>query len=445
MSYSPKGDRQPPKAKSGCALKKLLMLVAFLAFVLGGVFFGFVFLVNATDVVRNLLGDRVPLNVGSKNEDAPDWESKERVNILLLGIDRRADQKDEPTRTDTMIIATIDPYGKTAGMIAIPRDLWVPIPLDQGRVVEDRINTAHFYGDMYKLPGGGPALAKKTVQYNFGIKIHYYARVDFDAFERVVDTLGGVTMDIDRPLVDDAYPTENYGVMRIYIPAGLQRLDGRTALQYARSRHQDSDLGRNRRQQLVLMAIREKAMQLDIISKLPTLINEFNDSTIKTDMNPSEILTLAKIGKEVDPSSIVNRSLDDKQLTRVITQSGADVLVPKRAELAKIVNEVFFDPKLREENATIEVLNASGVSGQSQKAAGFLQDKGYTGVTYASTLEKSTSKDTKIISYTGKKYTVQLLAKLLNIPSDRIENKSPSGTKVDIQLVLGQSFRLPDK
>ena len=156
----------------------------------------------------------------------PNWSKNEPVNILLLGLDFRPEEQD--SRADTMIVVHIDPAEKTATMLSIPRDLWVPIP-GHG---EARINAAFQLGEDDKTtPGGGPGLAMATVEDNFNIPIHYFAQVDFTGFERIVDAMGGINIDVPRPLADNEYPYGDYGYSRIYVPAGLQHLDGHTALQ----------------------------------------------------------------------------------------------------------------------------------------------------------------------------------------------------------------------
>ncbi|MBI3978375.1 MAG: LCP family protein [Chloroflexi bacterium] len=270
----------------------------------------------------------------------PELVGQERINILLLGVDQRPDETGQPTRTDTMLVITLDPANGSAGMLSIPRDLWVPIPLDDRRPIQDKITTAHFYGDFYQFPGGGPALAKKTVQYNLGVRIHYYARVDFPAFRRIVDTLGGIHVDVPVTLVDNEYPTDDYGFQRVYIPAGCQQLNGDLALKYARSRHMDSDFGRMKRQQAVLLAIRKRALRLDVIPKVPQLALEFAGA-IKTDIPLPEVVNLARIGKEIDPSAIVARSIEGPAVQGFYTSGGADALLPIRPEIQKIVLQVF--------------------------------------------------------------------------------------------------------
>lgn len=288
------------------------------------------------DVAEPLAG--LPV-VGGGEERAAVWKSKEPVNILFLGTDQRPDEKG-PSRTDTMLVFTVDPVNKTSGMLGIPRDMWVKIPLEGGRFVEGKINTAHFYGDLYKYPGGGPALAKKTVESVLGIKVHYVARVDFAPFERMVDVLDGVDVEVEKPLKDDEYPTADYGTKRVFIPAGLQHLDGETALEYVRSRHQDSDFGRMKRQQQVLLAIRERAMNLGMLAKLPRLVTEFKD-VVYTDLAPAEALALAKLASEVDPGSVTTRFVDTCCVTPIYTADGEEALMPNQNALKKLVGEVF--------------------------------------------------------------------------------------------------------
>jgi LCP family protein required for cell wall assembly len=176
------------------------------------------------------------LGVGTEHNEYPRWNGKERVNILVLGVDQRPGERG-PWRTDTMIVVSVDPVSKSAGMLSLPRDLWVEIP----GYGQDRINTAYVVGDLNKFPGGGPALAKKTVQYNLGEPIHYYVRVNFLAFQKLIDLIGGVDIYVEQEINDPTYPDMNYGYDPLHIPAGWQHLDGALALKYARTRHASSD------------------------------------------------------------------------------------------------------------------------------------------------------------------------------------------------------------
>ncbi|MDP2727171.1 MAG: LCP family protein [Dehalococcoidia bacterium] len=307
-------------------------------------FFGSFLLARIGEALMNVAEPLAALPiVGGGGETAAIWKDKERVNILLLGTDHRQDEKG-PSRTDTMLVFTIDPVSKSAGMLGIPRDMWVRISLEGGRWVEGKINTAHFYGEVNKYPGGGPALAKKTVESVLGIKIHYVARVDFAPFEKMVDALGGIDVDVEKPLKDDEYPTSDYGVKRIFIPAGLQHFNGEEALEYARSRHQDSDFGRMKRQQQVLVAMRDRAVGLGMLPKLPQLITQFKDM-IYTDLAPAEALALAKLISGVDATNVTTRFIDTCCITPIVTVDGEEALMPNQNALKKVVGEVFNQDK----------------------------------------------------------------------------------------------------
>ena len=230
----------------------------------------------------------------------PDWDKKDKVNILVLGIDPRPDDE-EPPRSDTMIVVHIDPEAETVTMMSIPRDIWVYIPGFE----EDKINAAYPLGEanIDIVPGGGPSLVAQTIEANFGIPIHYFATVDFDGFRKIVDTIGGIVVDVPAPVKDDQYPTETYGLTRVYFPTGLQKMDGETALRYARTRHGDNDVARGDRQQQVLQAIRLQAISLGLITRASELITEIGDS-VRTDLNFNQMLALANLGRNLDTANI---------------------------------------------------------------------------------------------------------------------------------------------
>src|SRR6202011_992990 len=225
----------------------------------------------------------------------PDWQGNERINILLLGIDKRDDEPIAGTRSDTMMVASIDPVTKSAALVSLPRDLWVSIPgctaRDGCSGGQQRINVAHAVG--------GPDLARQTVTANFGVPISFYARVDFRGFEQLIDTAGGVVIDVDWPVKDDEYPTPDYGYQRIYFGPGPQLMDGATALQYARSRHGMSDFARAGRQQKVLVSLRNRALQLNMLPHAPELVG-IAQKALSTDLTPVQMLALAKLVSQTD-------------------------------------------------------------------------------------------------------------------------------------------------
>ena len=320
----------------------------FTIFIIGGIFCGYLFYSSVREVVARA-GLQTFVNIPvfrprQSDIEEPDIARGERVNILLLGVDRRP-QEAGPCRTDTMIVVTVDPATNAAGMLSIPRDLYVEIP---GYGLH-RINEAHFKGDLGGYPGGGPALAKETVQYNLGIPVHYYIRVNFQGFRDIIDALGGITVEVEREIWDDRYPDENYGYMTIHIPAGVQQMDGEMALRYARTRHNGSDFVRLRRQQEVLFAIREKALSLDLVPRLPELFSTMG-YTVDTDLGPEEVLALAQIARQIEKEDVKSAVIDETMAVSVILpDTGANVLYPLRDKIAEVVEEIFSSPAEGEE------------------------------------------------------------------------------------------------
>lgn len=258
------------------------------------------------DVELNAEGTPVIVSDPNATEIAaelPSWDGESRLTLLLLGVDRR---EGDYSRSDTIILVNIDPVEKTARMISIPRDLKLIVP----GFGSQKINAAYAFGDANdNVPGGGPGLMMRTIEQNFGIDIDYYAEIDFNGFIEIVDTVGGVTLDVPYPIRDNEYPGPANQYMRIYFPAGWQHMDGTRALQYARTRHDDGDGRRSARQQQVLLALRQQALTLDLIGQAPTLITEVGD-TVRTDLSPGQVLQLARLAMDIEQSQIQQMSLD---------------------------------------------------------------------------------------------------------------------------------------
>ncbi len=273
----------------------------------------------------------------------PVWDGQGRVNLLVMGIDQRGNQGGY-WRTDTMIILTIDPGSQTVGMISIPRDLWVPI---WGYDIENRINTAHYYGDSRGYPGGGPALARDTVAYNLGIPIHHYVRLNFTAFERLIDEIGGIDVYVETAISDPQYPDEGIGYDPFYLSAGQHHLDGRTALKYARTRHGTSDFARARRQQQVILAVRDQIVKLNQLPRLiangPQILNTLGDS-VQTDLTFDQAMQLAQILNAISPDAYRGAVIDQSYTQPYTTDTGAQVLIPLRDKIATLYEGFFQGP-----------------------------------------------------------------------------------------------------
>jgi LCP family protein required for cell wall assembly len=228
-----------------------------------------------------------------------------RINILLLGSD--TDQKfQNGYLAQTDIVVTIDPATKSVGMLSIPRDLFVNVP-GYGMM---KLDEAFYYGDKYNNHDG-VGLSRLTISQDFGIPINYYAWVGLNGFIKVVDTAGGVDIDVTHPITDDIYPDDTvnskdaYAYKRLYLAPGPQHLDGPTALEYVRSRHADlvGDFGRSARQQQVLSSLKTKLVNSSIIDKLPELAKDMN-GYLKTDMQILDIIKLMNFARTIDLSKI---------------------------------------------------------------------------------------------------------------------------------------------
>lgn len=265
-------------------------------------------------------------------------DDDERITILVMGIDRRPG---EPfiSRTDTMMLASVNAGNDSVSILSIPRDLYVVIP-GRGR---DRVNTAFVYGAQGNNPAGGAALAMQTVEYNLGVPIDHYLMVDFNAFIQGIDALGGIEVDVPYDIYDPTFPDMNYGYDPLYIEAGTHHFDGETALKYARTRHQDNDFYRARRQQQVLLAIRSRVLSLgasELVQQAPVLYRQL-DEGFRTDLSLQQMVRLANTVKDISSENINNAVLDHNYVSGYRTQGGASVLILNNQQAAPLIEELF--------------------------------------------------------------------------------------------------------
>lgn len=259
-----------------------------------------------------------------------------RTNILLLGTDYRKDMPSE-NLTDTMMVASVDMRSKNKDvvMVSVPRDLWVSLPQwqipDGGGTFYSqggKINSANAYGDAYKYPNGaGLELAREEMQKVLGIQIQYVVRINFYGFKQVVDNLGGVSVTVDNSFTDCEYPIEGQEdnpilserYKCISFKAGPQYMNGDTALEFARSRHspnnnEGSDLSRAKRQQKLLVAIRQKALSLQTLSdplKIKGLIDSLGDNVRTLDVDFGQIGAWYHLTQQLDTDRAENIVLSD--------------------------------------------------------------------------------------------------------------------------------------
>ncbi len=462
---------------SGRSGPPLFTVIAFWAFVIGGLAFGAIFMVNvralntrmevarpgSTSPVMKLsagpVSVNVPVTISAPAAAAapapqkaaqvansiaavvrsvlPDWQGTDRINILLLGIDKRDDEPIEGTRSDTMMLASIDPVTKSAALISLPRDMWVNIPGCTTRAGctagQQRINVAHAVG--------GPELAVQTVTADFGVPIQFYARVDFHGFQQMVDTVGGVVIDVDWPVKDDEYPTPDYGYQRIYFGPGPQLMDGATALEYARSRHGMNDFARAGRQQKVIVAARDRVLQLNMLSRAPELMG-IVQRAVTTNLSPVQMLALAKVVSSIDRANIVNLVIDTNYVRAFTGADGADLLDPDIPAIKRAIANAQRSAAHPELRATVEVLNGSGTAGLGQKAADFLTAQGFNVVRIAPA-ERSDYRSSVVQVLGQDNGAAAALANLLRMPATAITTEPSPDAAADIRIVVGQDFRLP--
>jgi LCP family protein required for cell wall assembly len=296
--------------------------------------------VVASGSASNVVADEaLVLPDGSSIELIP-WDGESRFTMIVVGLDRRPGETGLSYRTDTMMLVSIDPQTNQIGVLSIPRDLYVQIP---GYSQLQRINSAMVFGETFRA-GYGPTLMMQTVQLNFGIRVHDFLAVDFQAFIDIVDAIGGITITSERTINDPQYPDMFYGYDPFYLPAGTHELSGYDALRYARTRHGDNDIYRAERQQQVIYAIRDKILDFGMVPSLvaqaPTLWDSWQDN-VYTGLSFEQMIQLGLYVKDVPRESITMGVVNYEYLQGYTTQSGASVLIPNRSRLGGLMVEVF--------------------------------------------------------------------------------------------------------
>jgi LCP family protein required for cell wall assembly len=399
-------------------------------------------------------------------EETPQvWDGKERITILLMGLDFRDwESGDGPPRTDTMMLLTIDPVAMTAGMLSIPRDLWVEIPGFE----HNRINTAYFLGETNNLPGGGAGLAMKTVENVIGVPIQYYAILEFSTFEKLIDEIGGIDV-----LVKERVKISPIGRTSIWLDAKPYHLDGPEALAYARARKTDGgDFDRAERQQQVALAIRDRVIGFDMIptlvAKAPTLYQQLKTG-IKTNLiDPNappdqlvkqlqQMISLGLLAMEIDPSTIQKGVIAPPEMVLLSTlPTGAEVLKPIPDQIRRLRDQIFTDtsaitPSISVddplsaailEGARIEVLNGAGIEGLAGQASQYLEGLGLN-VVEVGNADRLDYAQTMIIDYTGNPYTRKYLMDLSNLTESQILSQRDPNSDIDLVLILGADWSLP--
>lgn len=427
---SAKKNKRNKNRKDHKKRRIVITIVAVLLLTILG-WFGFI----TYKALKNMFNGEAPSLLNLIGDKQLKGESSGRVNILLLGMGDKGHEGEN--LTDTLMVVSLDTKTKEVAMISIPRDLYVKVD-DYGY---SKINAAHAYGEKYKVDGGGPKLASDTISNVIDQPIHYYARVDFTGFKKIIDLMGGVDIDVEKDLYDPLYPGGTF-----YIKKGPRHMNGETALKYARSRETTSDFDRAKRQQQVIIAVKEKALSSQTLlnpKKISDIIQTVGDH-VKTDMQLWEGQRLYNLGKNIDNSKIINKVFDNGPGGLLVSDSsyGAGyTLIPrlglgKYAEIQDAVKNIFVESKLKTEEAKISVLNGTTRSGIASNLAEKLRNKGLN-VINTSTSEVPYAKTT-IIDYSDdtKSGTITYLKELLGAEVQKSDKDSSS----DIDIILGKDY-----
>jgi LCP family protein required for cell wall assembly len=266
----------------------------------------------------------------------------ERTNILVIGIDKTPSRT--ATLTDTMIVVSVDPVGRTVSMVSVPRDI-VGTPLGNGDVFGPKLNSLMSYADAHprEFPQGGVRTLKDAVSALLGIPIHYHAAIDFFGFVRIVDALGGVDVAPTRGFTDPEYGYRGrYGFS---ITAGRHHLDGLDALAYVRARRAagESDFTRAARQQEVIVALRDRAIRNgSLLFQLPTLFDALGNA-VRTDLPVDRLPQLAVLADEVKGEAIVRIVIQVPLVEGGRNKYGA-VQFPDLTAIRAVADGAFSDP-----------------------------------------------------------------------------------------------------
>jgi LCP family protein required for cell wall assembly len=449
---------------------RIFLLVLILLAVVGTVFASrYVRKVVAQTTAFTLPGDPVAENPDGDNEsvdsesepqgqrtrqpraDLPDpdpWDGTSRVNMLMMGLDLRdIETGDSAPRSDTMILLSMDPLNNTATAIAIPRDLWVSIP---GFIDYYKINTAYRFGELYNLPGGGPALASQTVEQVLGVPIDFYVQLDFQAFVDFIDHIHGLRFTFTEPYKLDPRGPGNTE----FIEPGNYVLDGELVLAYARDRKSEGDdFDRSGRQMEVILKIRDRILELNqlpqLVANAPAIYADLSTG-IQTNMGLDQMIQFAWKAREIPVENINLVVIGPQHVTFEKSPDGLDILRPIPDKIRLLRDEVLGSggvigpvspgdlPELVAlENARISVLNGTYQPDLGTRTGAWLREQGFNVV------EEGNAQYTTYSSVTiqgATPYSLRFLTESFGMTAGRITHTFTPGATLDIILILGDDW-----
>lgn len=389
-------------------------------------------------------------------------EEKNRINILLLGVG--GEGHDGAQLSDTIILASIDRTTNHVALLSIPRDLAYPL----GGGVFEKINAVQAYFER-DYPGEGAVRTAQAFSTLLETPIDHVVRIDFNGFAEFINALGGIDVAVERAFSDPQYPTQDDGWMMVSFKKGLQHMDGQTALRYARSRHgnngEGSDFARSRRQQLILLAVREKLLRLNTLGDPRKLAAVYSAITnhIQSDLSPWEAMKLAPMVKEFSAERVTMHVLDDAPGHELVSANvnGAFMLFPRKpdwSEIREIAQHPFASTTVATSSTqpvvvrnVIEVKNGTLRTGFAAQMAAKLEQQGYEVKSFGNAIRRGIE-ETLIYDLTNgrKQQELRKLQRSLNatvslsLPDasttkDGLAPERPSSTDIDFLVILGEA------
>lgn len=384
-------------------------------------------------------------------------EGDGRVNVLLIG--KGGPGETAPDLTDSLLLASIDPVQNEASLVSVPRDLYVQD--DNGYSM--KINAIYSSVKQARLSNGNDSDSDKEAAENAGLKaikesisdvlgipVHYYVMVDFKAFEDAINTVGGLTIDVKEPLYDQSVAWL-LGGNPLVADEGLQTMDGKRALLYARSRKGSArgDFDRTERQREIIVALQKEILSVGTYSnpfKVVELLNSFGDR-VRTDLNGlDEIKRFYEIGQQIGSDKIGSVGLADPPNVLVTTDniSGQSVVVPTAGlyqydEIRSYIRNNLRDAFLKSEDARVIILNGTTIAGLASATSDELKSYGYNVVSVDNAPTQGYVQNQLIDLTDGKlRYTKSYIERRLGLQSTTTAPAGiPDNTEADFVIILG--------
>ena len=372
-----------------------------------------------------------------------------RINLLVMGLDRRPGESDISGRTDSLLVASIDPVTKTTNMLSFPRDLWIDIHTPDGRVHQDRINASFATGvNSGKSAEAGAEQIKRDLRENFGIDISHWVVMDFHAVQQLIDAVGGIDIDIPYELSVGRwyYSDDDVHARYVSFPAGAQHLDGYHAVAFGRNRDPD-DFSRVKRQQLVITTALSKVFSLGLLNNPGGLYDSYSN-LIQTDVPKSKMpgygLLLKDTGGRNRSFSMGDPVNGLESVEGWTTPDGRSVQLWNLENAQYWLSQVF--TRSAYANSNVEIQNGYGGDDGAVRAAALgrylAYSKGLPTVYYGP--DQPVQPATSIVLYGDKEQLADDVARWMNLPgsSIRVLPKTDSSLP-DVVIVVGKDFKIP--